>query len=460
MSVDNGNRTNFASKIGLVLATAGSAVGLGNIWRFPVLAGQNGGGAFLLIYIICIILLGLPLMIAEFMIGRHAQSNTATAYARLTANLLFRNIGKLCVFTGWFILCYYIVVSAWALNYMVSALAGTFTTLAMTGNTQVYADYFSGFVSHPFMPVVYTLLFILMSHLVIVKGVKKGIERFSKYMMPLLFIIMLVLCVSSFFTPAAGEGLSLLFQPDFSKIHVDTVLCALGQAFYSLSLAMGCICTFASYFNRETRLVSTAVKVGVIDSMVAVMSGIVIFPAVFSAHFSVDAGPSLVFIALPNVFQQVFSAIPAGAYIVSVLFYFLLVLATLTSVVSLHEVPTSYLTERFHLSRPRATTYVTLSVMLIGSLCALSMGPLSHLTICDKNLFDLFDFTSGQVLLPVGGLLISVFVGWALDRDIIREQLTNYGTIPAQTMAIIVFLLKYIIPVIILLIFLSGLHII
>ena len=299
-----------------------------------------------------------------------------------------------------------------------------------------------------------------MSHLVIVKGVKKGIERFSKYMMPLLFIIMLVLCVSSFFTPAAGEGLSFLFQPDFSKIHVDTVLCALGQAFYSLSLAMGCICTFASYFNRETRLVSTAVKVGVIDSMVAVMSGIVIFPAVFSAHFSVDAGPSLVFIALPNVFQQVFSAIPAGAYIVSVLFYFLLVLATLTSVVSLHEVPTSYLTERFHLSRPRATTYVTLSVMLIGSLCALSMGPLSHLTICDKNLFDLFDFTSGQVLLPVGGLLISVFVGWALDRDIIREQLTNYGTIPAQTMAIIVFLLKYIIPVIILLIFLSGLHII
>ena len=459
MQDKNTGRANFASKIGLVLVTAGSAVGLGNIWRFPVLTGQNGGGAFLFVYIICIILLGLPLMVAEFMVGRHAQSNTADAYKKLSRNKIFRYIGTLGVFTGWFILCYYIVVSAWALNYMVDAILGKFSAMAKTGDTKVYAEYFQNFISNPYLPVFYTIAFILISHAIIVRGVKKGIEKFSKYMMPMLFVILAVLSVFSLFTDGAKEGLSFLFKADFGKITFSVILVAMGQAFYSLSLAMGCICTYASYFSKDTRLVNTAFKVGTIDTIVAVMSGIIIFPAVFSAHFAVDSGPSLVFIALPNVFQQAFSSIPIGGYIVSILFYFLLVLATLTSVISLHEVPTAYLSEKYHISRKRATSIVTITVIVIGSICALSTGPLKDITLGGKGIFDLFDYISGNILLPIGGVLISIFVGWFMDRTIIHNQLTNFGTIPGKSSRAILFLLKYFIPVIITLIFLSSLGI-
>ena len=460
MTPDSRNRSNFTSKIGLVLATAGSAIGLGNIWRFPVLTGQNGGAAFLILYIVCVLLLGIPLMVGEFMVGRHAQSNTAHAYSKLTNHKIFKNIGRFGVFTGWFILCYYIVVSSWALDYFIDAILGRFSKLSQTGDPQVYADYFQQFVSNPYIPTLYAIIFILMSHFVIIRGVKKGIEKFAKLMMPMLFIIMLVLVIFSFFTDGAKEGLSFLFKPDFSKIDFSTILIAMGQAFYSLSIAMGCLCTFASYFNKETNLVNTAFKVGAIDTLVAIMSGIIIFPAVFSAHFGVDSGASLVFIALPNVFQQAFANMPILGYAVSVLFYFLLVLATLTSVISLHEVPTAFLAEHFKISRKRSTTIVTITVCIIGSLCSLSMGPLNGLTICDKNLFDLFDYISGQTFLPIGGILIAIFVGWSMDKTIIRNQLTNYGTIPGKGSTPIVFLLRYFIPVVTTLIFLSGLGII
>ena len=426
MTPDSRNRSNFTSKIGLVLATAGSAIGLGNIWRFPVLTGQNGGAAFLILYIVCVLLLGIPLMVGEFMVGRHAQSNTAHAYSKLTNHKIFKNIGRFGVFTGWFILCYYIVVSSWALDYFIDAILGRFSKLSQTGDPQVYADYFQQFVSNPYIPTLYAIIFILMSHFVIIRGVKKGIEKFAKLMMPMLFIIMLVLVIFSFFTDGAKEGLSFLFKPDFSKIDFSTILIAMGQAFYSLSIAMGCLCTFASYVNKETDLVNTA----------------------------------LVFIALPNVFQQAFANMPILGYAVSVLFYFLLVLATLTSVISLHEVPTAFLAEHFKISRKRSTTIVTVTVCIIGSLCSLSMGPLSGLTICDKNLFDLFDYISGQIFLPIGGILIAIFVGWSMDKTIISNQLTNYGTIPGKGSTPIVFLLRYFIPVVTTLIFLSGLGII
>ena len=460
MNNNHSNHSNFTSKIGLILATAGSAVGLGNIWRFPVLAGQHGGGAFLLLYIICVILIGLPLMVGEFAIGRHAQSNTAHAFSKLTSHKVFKNIGRFGVFTGWFILCYYIVVSAWALDYFIDAILGRFSKLAEEGDAQIYATYFKDFVSNPYLPVGYTILFILISHFIIIQGVKRGIEKFAKLMMPLLFIVMLVLTVFSIFTEGAHEGLSFLFKPDFSKITFSTVLVAMGQAFFSMSIAMGCLCTFASYFNKEANLIQTAFKVGIIDTVVAIMSGIIIFPAVFSAHFAVDSGASLVFIALPNVFQQVFSHLPILSYIVSILFYFLLVIATLTSVISLHEVPTAFLAEHFKISRKKATSIVTFTVCLFGAICSLSNGPLSDYTLYGKNIFDLFDFLSGQLFLPLGGLLIAIFVGWSMNKTIIHNQLTNFGTIPGRGASTIVFLLKYFIPVITLLIFLSGLNII
>ena len=450
------NRVDFATKAGMILATAGSAVGLGNIWRFPVLTGQNGGAAFIILYILCVIILGLPLMTAEFIIGRSAHTNTAKAFRKLSSHWFWSKVGILGVFIGWFILCYYIVVSGWALDYLVDAVLNRFSRMASTHDPNAYADNFSQFVSNPFLPILYVFIFILMSHYIITKGVKKGIERFSRIMMPMLFIILFALVVCSLFTDGAGRGLRFLFQPNFSKLTFYAVLAAMGQAFYSLSIAMGCLCTFASYFNKDAKLVSIAFKVGVIDTLVAIMAGIIIFPAVFSTNIPLDSGASLVFIALPNVFQQAFSSLPVLGYIVSILFYFLLVLATLTSVISLHEVPTAYLSETFHISRTRATTIVTVSVCLFGAICSLSMGPLKDLTLAGKNIFDLFDFVSGQILLPVSGFLIAIFVGWKLNRTIIWRQLTNGITSPTNVQKTVLLLMQYFIPIAILLIFLSG----
>jgi NSS family neurotransmitter:Na+ symporter len=449
-------RADFTSKIGMILATAGSAVGLGNFWRFPVMTGNNGGAAFILVYVLCVVLFGVPLMTAEFIVGRHAHTNTAQAYKKLTNGWLWRKIGKFGVFTGWFILCYYIVVSGWTLDYFVDSILNRFNQLAHSGNANAYANYFKTFVSNPFLPIIYTAIFMLLSHFIIVRGVTKGIERFSKILMPLLFIIMIILAVCSLFTSGAREGLTFLFKPDFSKITYKTILDALGQSFYSLSIAMGCITTYASYFTKDVKLVNTAFKVCGIDTLVAIMAGMMIFPAVFSTGIRPDAGASLVFIALPNVFQQAFGGIPALAYLVSSLFFFLLVLATLTSVISLHEVVTAYLSENFSMSRKKAASIVTVICIFVGSLCSLSMGPLDNIKILGRNLFDFFDFFSGQIMLPIGGLLIALFVGWFMRRRVIWEQLTNKATLPTHGFRSLITLLKFFVPIAIFMIFLSG----
>lgn len=449
-------RTNFAGKVGLVLATAGSAVGLGNIWRFPVTAGNNGGGAFILVYILCVLLLGIPLMTAEFVVGRHTHANTATAYRSLTRGPLWRNVGALGVFTGWFIMCYYVVVSGWILYYLFESVVDLFTPPAI-GNASTYAALFDHFVANPWKPLVCVVLFVLMSHYVIVRGVERGIERFSKILMPLLFIIMAVLVVCSFFTSGASQGMSFLFKPDFSKVTYRTVLDAMGQAFYSLSIAMGCLCTYASYFKRNVGLMSTAFKVGAIDTLVAVMAGIIIFPAVFSTGIRPDAGTSLVFVALPAVFREAFASVPLLGGVVSVLFYSLLVLATLTSVISLHEVPTAYLSEECHMSRRRAATVVSVVCIAVGALCSLSMGAVPSLQAGGRTLFDWFDSISSLILLPVGGFLIAVFVGWMLNRSILWDELSDDGRQPSRGARWVVCLLKYFVPPVVLLIFLSGL---
>ena len=456
MNKDFSERADFASKLGMILATAGSAVGLGNIWRFPVMTGNNGGAAFILIYIVCIILLGIPLMTAEFMVGRHAHTNTAQAYKKMSKGWVWRKIGKFGVITAWFILSYYIVVSGWALDYLVESLANRFNRMAAEGDTAAYANYFQEFVSNPYLPLVYTAVFMLASHYIIVKGVKKGIERFSKIFMPLLFVILLVLVVCSLFTSGAKDGLTFLFKPDFSKITFQTFLDALGQSFYSLSIGMGCICTYASYFSKDIKLVNTAFKIGTIDTLVAIMAGIIIFPAVFSAGIMPDAGPSLVFIALPNVFQQVFGSIPALSYVVSVLFYSLLVLATLTSVISLQEVVTAYLSEDLKMSRKKAASIVTTVCIFVGSICSLSMGPLKDIRLLDRNIFDFFDFFSGQIMLPVSGFFIALFTGWIMKRDIISQQLPAETSWEALLNKVQVALLRYFVPLAILLIFMSG----
>ena len=446
-------RGNFGSKLGVILASAGSAVGLGNIWRFPYETGNHGGAAFILIYLGCILLLGLPIMIAEFLIGRHSQANTARAYQILAPGTQWRWVGRMGVLAGFLILGYYSVVAGWTLEYIFEAVSNSFA-----GKTPAeFISSFQSFSSNPWRPALWLTLFLLATHFIIVKGVEKGIEKSSKIMMPTLFIIILILVGCSVTLPGAGKGIEFLLKPDFSKVDGNVFLGAMGQAFFSLSLGMGCLCTYASYFSKNTNLTRTAFSVGIIDTFVAVLAGFIIFPAAFSVGIQPDAGPSLIFITLPNVFQQAFSGIPILAYIFSVMFYVLLALAALTSTISLHEVVTAYLHDEFNFTRGKAARLVTTGCILLGILCSLSLGVTKEFTIFGLGMFDLFDFVTAKLMLPLGGLLISIFTGWYLDKKLVWSEITNNGTLKVPTYKLIIFILKYVAPIAISVIFINEL---
>lgn len=437
------NRANFGSKLGVILASAGSAVGLGNIWRFPFETGNHGGAAFILIYLGCVLFFGIPIMVAEFSIGRHSRANTAGAYQKLAPGTHWRWVGRMGVLAGFLILGYYSVVAGWTLEYIVQA--GTNAFAGQSANDFITS--FNGFVAHPWRPALWMVAFMLMTHFIIVKGVEKGIEKSAKIMMPMLFLLLIVLAVCSVSLPGAGAGIEFLLKPDFSKVDGNVLLGAMGQAFFSLSLGMGCLCTYASYFRNDTNLPKTALNVGWIDTMVAILAGFIIFPAAFSVGIQPDAGPSLLFITLPNVFQQAFGNLPWLAVILSIMFYVLLALAALTSTISLHEVVTAYLHEEFNLTRGRAAKLVTAGCTFLGVLCSLSLGVGKELTIFGLTLFDLFDFLTAKIMLPLGGFFIAIFTGWYLDKRIVWEEVSNNGTLPKAVYRIWLFLLRYIAPI-------------
>ncbi len=442
----NNTRENFGSKIGAVLAAAGSAVGLGNIWRFPIETGQNGGAAFIIVYVACVFLLGIPIMMSEFFIGRHTHTNTAGAYRKLAPGTPWKWVGRLGVLTGFIILSYYSVVAGWTAEYTRLALGNCFDGKG----TADFPTIFNEFVSNPWKSIAWMIAFMAVTHIVVVRGVKSGIEKFSKVMMPTLFIIMIVLAVCSVMLPGASQGLEFLLKPDFSKITSSVVLSAMGQAFFSLSLGMGCLCTYASYFRSDTNIGKTALNVALIDTFVAIMSGFIIFPAVFNAGYAIsssDIGPSLLFITLPNVFQQAFGTIPVIAYGVSVLFYFLLVVAALTSTISMHEVVTAYVSEEFDMARHKAATIVTVACSFVGIFCALSFGPFADVKFFGMNLFDLFDYVSSNIFLPVGGMFIAIFTGWYLDKKLLRDEITNYGSLRVPYLHFVIFVLRYFAPI-------------
>lgn len=443
-------RANFGSTVGIVLATAGSAVGLGNVWRFPYMTGQNGGAAFLIVYIGCVMLLGIPCMINEFIIGRRAQANTARAYTKLAGGGPWSAVGYLGVLTGFLITGYYAVVSGWCLQYIYASLMGH-----LKGDAAYITEYFGQFVSHPWKPIVWMLVFFAITHVVIVCGVQKGIERASKLLMPTLFILLLIIVVASCMLPGAADGIRFLFMPDFSKMGRDVFLGALGQSFYSLSLAMGCICTYASYFSRRTNLMQSAVQISIVDSFVAILAGLMIFPAAFSVGVSPDSGASLVFITLPNVFQQAFSAMPVVGYVIAVAFYALLALAALTSLMSLHEVSTAFFHEELHIHRHWGALIVTVSCAVIGCFCSLSFSH-AELSLFGMSLFDLFDFVTGQLFLPIGGFLTCLFLGWVVPRRIVVDEFTNRGTLHVRRWVLRAYLfsIRYMCPLFILLIIL------
>lgn len=441
-------RATFGSKIGVILATVGCAVGLGNIWRFPYMLGENGGAAFLLVYISCILFLGIPVMITEFFIGRYSRKNAAGAFKVMAPGTKWSVIGYNGVAAAFLILGYYAVVSGWTLEYIVQAFSGSLEGK----NATDFADEFTAFSTGVFRPILWTVVFIALTHIIIISGVKEGIERASKVMMPVLFLILIALCVRSATLPGASEGLTFLFNPDFSKIDSSVVLSAMGQAFFSLSIGMGCLITYASYFGKQTNLQTTALQVTILDTLVAVLAGVMIFPAVFSFGIEPTTGPELVFITLPNVFEQ----LPFGN-IWSFVFFVLLALAALTSTISLHEVSTAYVHEEYHVSRKKAAVIVSIGVTILGILSSLSMGLLKSYTLFGLNFFNLLDFVTAKIMLPLGGMMICIFTAKRVDKLLLKEEVTNHGTIRFYFFNTYAFFVKYIAPIAIGLIFLNEL---
>ena len=442
-------RATFGTKLGIILATAGSAVGLGNVWRFPYMTGENGGAVFILIYIGCVLVLGIPCMMSEFIIGRRAQANTARAYSAISGGSLWKFVGYLGVLTGFLITGYYAVVSGWCLEYIYGAITGT-----LKGDSNYVQQHFLEFSQNPWKPVIWMILFFIITHWVIVRGVQRGIEKASKLLMPTLFVLLLVIVVGSCTLPNAQAGIEYLLRPDFSKLSGNVFLGALGQAFYSLSIAMGCLCTYASYFSRETNLMRSAVQISIIDCLVAILSGLMIFPAAFSVGVSPDSGPALVFITLPNVFNQAFSAVPLLGSAIALLFYALLSLAALTSLMSLHEVSTAFFHEELKISRKRGALIVTVSCAIIGTFCSLSLGGYDGLQVAGQSLFDLFDFVTGQIFLPIGGFLTCLLLGWVVPSHVVKDEYTNGGSMKTRVFGIYLFAIRFVCPVGILLIFL------
>ena len=440
-------RATLGGKLSAVLVAAGSSVGLGNIWRFPYVAGDNGGGAFLVIYILCVLLLGLPIMVAEFSVGRASHRNAVGAYRALDPKWSF--LGYNGVVAAFLILGFYFVVSGWTAEYMVHSVTGS---LARYTTADEYKSVFENFIQNPWRPVLYTALFVLATHFVIATGVQKGIERSAKVLMPLLFVILIALSIHSLLMPGGEEGLRFLFRPDFSKVTPSTVLTALGQAFFSLSIGLGCLVTYASYFKNDTNITHTALQVAFIDTLVAVLAGLVIFPAVFSVGIEPTAGPSLVFVTLPAIFNT----LPLSM-VWSTIFFLLLVIAALTSTISLHEVLTVYVQEEWRLSRRAAAWIVTGACIVLGAAASLSLGAWQWLQLGGKSFFDLLDFVTANIMLPTGGFFICIFTGWVLDRRFMPAELTNHGALRLHLWPLLGMLLRWVCPVVILLIFLDNL---
>ena len=440
-------RGNFGSRLGIILATAGSAVGLGNVWRFPYMTGQNGGAAFIIIYLICILMLGIPGMVSEFIVGRHSQTNAARAYAGFSRGKGWGVVGILGIITSTIILGFYAVVAGWCLHYL-----GASTIGHLKGDTSYVQNYFQTFSSDPVKPAALGVAFILITHFIIVRGVRNGIERASKLLMPLLFILLLVIVIASCSLPGSMKGIEFLLKPDFSKVSGKVCLEALGQAFFSLSLGTACLCTYASYFTRQTRLLHSATQIALIDFLIALMSGLMIFPAAFSVGVQPDSGPSLIFITLPNVFQQAFSFMPLLGYVIAILFYTLLVFAALTSTISMHEIGTAFFHEELHINRSKAAWILTIVCSIIAIFCSLSVGK-PDIQIWGRSLMDFCDYLTAQIMLPVGAMLTSILVGWFASKNIVREEFTNWGTTNSKSyFNIYLFCVRYIVPVCILLI--------
>lgn len=440
-------RPEFKTRLGVIAATVGSAVGLGNIWRFPYEAGIHGGGAFLLIYCLFIAIIGIPVITAEFVIGRSAKANVYGAFKKLPGSKTWNIIGFLGIISALMILSFYSVVAGWTADYILRSLQGFSGAVSQAELHQLFGDFTASWSA-----VICTLLFLGINYLILKRGVQQGIEKMSNLLMPILFVILVVFCIHSLTLPGAARGLTFLFNPDFSQLTPSVWLGAMGQAFFSLSIGLGCLITYSSYFSEKTHLLKSATTIGVLDTFVAVLAGIIIFPAVFSYGESPAAGPKLVFEVLPSIFQNM-----SFGMFWSTLFFTLLLLASVTSTISMAEIAIAYFAEERGMSRSMATSITIGIAAVFGTLCSLSFGPLAGYTVCGKTIFDFFDFCSSTILLPIGGILISLYAGWILNRKVIAKQIE--GT-PRIIISVLLVCLKFVAPIGITLVFISGLGLI
>lgn len=438
----------FSSKIGVIAATVGSAVGLGNVWRFPAEVQANGGALFLLVYILCIFILGIPVMTAEFALGRGGDSDAVGVFRKVTPDRKgWWLAGALAVLASYLILSFYMVVSGWTLEYLVQSVTGDL--YASGSGDEAFRDTMGRYITGTYRPIVMTVIMIAANLLVLLKGVQGGIERMSNIMMPVLFLLLVIFCGVSLSLPGASEGLSFFLRPDFSALTPATVVNALGQAFFSLSLAMGILVTYASYYPAGTKLTRTAMTVSLLDLMVAILMGVIIFPAVmtFGLQDSNLAGSALVFVTLPEIFAQM-----GGTRWWSSLFFLLLTVAAFTSTISLAEVSVSFVKTRMKVSRTLACLCVCLPLLILSPVCSLSVGPWKGFTIAGLTIFDFLDTVATNIMLPVGGILLCVYMGWVAPERFFRAQLTNNGTLHSRALGLIRFVVKWIAPPLILLI--------
>lgn len=440
----------FSSKMGVIAAAAGSAVGLGNIWKFPYITGVYGGAAFLFVYLGFIALIGLPIMLSEFMIGRKSRSNVFGAFKNLAPNSPWKLVGVLGVAAAIMILSFYGVVAGWSIDYIVKSVSDSFADKS----PGELGTMFTQFIEQPGTPIFYQLSFMLMTMAIVIIGVKDGIEKYAKILMPILILIIIVLDIRAVTLDGAKEGLNFLFHPDFSKLTADGVLSALGHAFFSLSLGMGTLITYGSYIGNHNNLAKTALQVTIADTLIAILAGVAIFPAVFAFGIEPSSGPGLVFITLPNVFQQM-----PGGFFFSILFFLLLTVAALTSSISILEVVVAYFREELKIKRKLATILATVMIAIVGVFCSLSMGLLKEQTLFGLNLFDLLDWISANMLLPLGGLFISLFIGWYWGRKKVEEELAKGSKLSSGLISAFMFVLKFIAPGAIAIVFLNGLGI-
>jgi NSS family neurotransmitter:Na+ symporter len=442
----------FRSKLGLIAATVGSAVGLGTVWRFPAQVQANGGAAFLLIYIVCAFLLGVPVMLSEFAMGREGGSDAVGNYRKVAGSKSkWQAVGGAAVIVSYLILIFYMVVGGWTLEYLFGSFGGTIYNGDVSGEhfTAVMQQY----VMTGYSPLYFTLIFVALNAVVLLGGVQKGIERMSNIMMPLLFVLLVVFCCTTLTLPNAMDGVQFFLNPDFSKITPQVCISALGQALFSLSLGMGILITYAAYYPPETKLVRTSSTVVSMTLVIAFLMGLLIFPAVASFHLNDSglSGTTLVFITLPEVFAM----LPASK-LWSILFFVLLMVAALTSTVSIAEVSVKFMQDRMKMSRAKATWCVLLPIFGLSGICSLSFGVLSDITICGKIIFDALDTFTNIIMLPLVALAGCIYVGWFAPKDLMRRQLTNNGALRSRIIPIVMFMLKWLAPIAILAIFISG----